>query len=101
MEFGEDKALKLSAPELRSRFKMNLKYEEFGITEQWVTTVTGDRCVFWNEGCRIHNSKAFPKSCRLYPWQGRDHSLQMPADAYVCPELGLPEPPYARAPIED
>lgn len=89
---GEHTVEKLSGPELRARFKVNYPYEKFGISEQWVTTVKGTHCIFWDEGCKLYHFESYPRSCALYPWQSPDNANYMAADAFNCPELNLPKP---------
>lgn len=92
LDFGEHTVEKLSAPELRERFKIKYPYEKFGIYEQWVTAIKGTHCIFWDDGCKIYHSESYPRACSLYPWQGPDNPNYMASDAYNCPELNLPNP---------
>ena len=63
-------------------------------TGRWRTQVWSGRCMFFKQGCIIHQQSNYPEMCRAFPSQRPDDPLAPRAfDAVTCP--GVSDNPVA------
>lgn len=54
---------------------------------EWRTRVRNRRCIFFNNGCTIHEAAYYPTLCRGFPWIDAETGERYEYDLTICGEF--------------